>query len=215
MTDAKGRARGLVFVVRGAISFTVVSLAGFAVWAFAGGWFYRNVGEVGLYAVSSLVFVGLSGFLMHPLLLGANRMTRFYTMFVPAFLLYAVVWSACWFIFKAGAGEWLGSLLGCAVFTFVMGKMLTAKGGYWSAIAVLFSAHSAGYFLGGIAYASLRSPPEFLAALSRSQISLLAKMLWGLFYGVGFGAGIGFVFYRFQRSQVAFVTESSVVRAGE
>jgi hypothetical protein len=37
------------------------------------------------------------------------------------------------------------------------------------------------------------------AGLSKAQRSVLAELGWGLFYGVGFGLGIGFVFYNFQR----------------
>ena len=190
-------------IFRGAISFMVVSLAGFSVWAFAGGWFYRNVGEAGLYVATTVVFIGLAGILMHPLLLGPRRMARFYAAFVPAFLLYAVVWSVCWFALKTGDGEWLGSLLGSAAFAFVLGKMLKSTNGLLQVIAVMFAAHSAGYFLGGFAYASLRPPPEFLSGLSRSQLSLLAKMLWGFFYGLGFGVGIGYAFYIFQSKNAA------------
>jgi hypothetical protein len=136
--------------------------------------------------------------LMHSLLEGTNRIVRFYMIFVPAFLAYAVVWSACWFLLKFGAGEWLGSLLGCAAFAGVAGNMLKSKGGFAKVIVVLFLTHSAGYFLGGVAYGALRHPPEFLRGLSRAQIGLLSKMLWGFFYGLGFGAGIGYAFHQFQ-----------------
>jgi hypothetical protein len=185
-------------IIRGAISFTIVSLGGFAVWAFGGGWLGRNFGEGGLYAACAIVFVGLAGLLMHSLLEGTNRIARFYMIFVPAFLAYAVVWSACWFLLKFGAGEWLGSLLGCAAFAAVAGKMLKSRGGFAKVIMVLFLTHSAGYFFGGVAYGALRHPPEFLRGLSRAQIGLFAKMLWGFFYGLGFGAGIGYAFHRFQ-----------------
>jgi len=189
-------------IVRGTISFTIVSLAGFSVWAFAGGWFYKNVGEAGLYAACAIVFMGLAGLLMHPLLQGGNRLGRFYKAFIPAFFIYAVVWSVCWFALKFGPGEWLGSFLGCAAFALVLGKMLTSTQGLWKVVVVLFLAHSAGYFLGGIAYGAMRTPPEFLQGLSRGQRGLIAKMLWGLFYGLGFGAGIGYAFHQFQNRQI-------------
>lgn len=193
---------GSVFL--GTIAFTAVSLAGFSVWAFAGGWFYRNVGEAGLYAVTTVVFIGLAGLLMHPLLFGPNRLARFYAAFVPAFMAYAVVWCACWFALGFGDGEWLGSFLGCTAFAFVLGKMLGSTERILNVILLLFAAHSAGYFAGGIVYGALRDPPELLGGLSRQQFSLLARMLWGLFYGLGFGVGIGFAFHQFQiHKQVA------------
>jgi hypothetical protein len=197
-------------ILRGMISFTIVSLAGFSVWAFAGVWFYKNVGEAGLYAACAIVFVGLAGLLMHPLLRGSNRLPRFYAAFVPAFLVYAVVWSVCWFALKFGAGEWLGSFLGCAAFAFVLGKMLKSTRGFWKVMIALFLAHSSGYFLGGIAYGSMRTSPEFLRGFSRSQLGLLAKMLWGLFYGLGFGAGIGYAFHQFQTRDLAPPPSASV-----
>jgi len=46
--------------LRGAWSFALVSLAGFSIWAFAGRWFYRNVGEAGLYVAIAAVFLGMT-----------------------------------------------------------------------------------------------------------------------------------------------------------
>lgn len=198
MTTAQEKLSWPGFVGRGAISFTIVSLAGFAVWAFAGGWFYRNMGEVGLYAVSALVFIGVAGLVMPPLIVGPNRVRRFYGVFGPAFLLYAIVWSLCWFIFKGRLGEWMGSFFGSVVFALASARLLRSNHHLVVAVIVLFALHSAGYFLGGMAYMSQRNPPEFMQGLSRSQIGFIAKMLWGLLYGAGFGAGIGFVFYSFQ-----------------
>jgi hypothetical protein len=178
-------------IVRGAICFTIVSLAGFSVWAFAGGWFYANVGEAGLYAACTVVFTGLAGLLMNGLLRGPNRLRRFYVAFVPAFLAYALIWCVCWFLLKGGVGEWVGSLLGSAVFALVLGKMLGSTNGLVPAIVILFGAHSAGYFLGGMAYASVGHP-----------------LLWGFFYGIGFGTGIGYAFYRFQKHSGAPVSSA-------
>ena len=103
-------------IVRGTMGFTMVSVAGFAVWALAGKWFYAHVGEAGLYAVSFVVFLGLSGLLLHPLVNGPRPLLRFYKIFVPAFLAYALVWCGFWFALHYGAGEWLGSFFGCAAF---------------------------------------------------------------------------------------------------
>lgn len=183
----------------GMISFTLVSLGGFGVWAFAGGWFYKNVGEAGLYAVSALVFVALSGLLMHPLIQGKRRIPRFYAAFVPAFLVYAVVWSAAWFALKAGKGEWIGSIAGAAAFAIVLAAILKSWRGLLAAIVVLAVTHSAGYFAGGKFYGASRDMPAF-QNLSRSERGLVAKLGWGLFYGLGFGAGIGFAFWTLQRS---------------
>src|SRR6266699_1533787 len=79
--------------LRGMIGFTLVSLGGFAPWVLAGRWFYRNIGEAGLYAVCALVFIGLSGLLLHPLIIGPGSLVRFYKIFSLAFAAYAVSWT--------------------------------------------------------------------------------------------------------------------------
>lgn len=185
----------------GTLGFTGVSLAGFSVWAFAGRWFYATVGEAGLYAVTALVFVGLAGLLLHPLLGGSHRFKRFYGLFVPAFLLYSGVWSGAWFALGSGLGEWLGSLAGSAVFAgwicWRLGRLDAAR---W-AIPLFFVAHSAGYFLGGVVMYGLlnRENADLLPQLTRGQLGTIAKLSWGLLYGLGFGAGLGAVFHWAQR----------------
>ena len=72
-------------VLRGMIGFTLVSLGGFAPWVLAGRWFYRNLGEVGLYATCAIVFIGLSGLLLHRLIVGPGSLVRFYKIFSLAF----------------------------------------------------------------------------------------------------------------------------------
>jgi len=181
--------------------FTVVSLAGFSVWALAGRWFYTRVGEVGLYAATALVFVGLAGLLLHPLLGGVHRLARFYALFVPAFLAYAVVWSSAWFALGLGLGEWLGSLAGSLTFALWISWRLGSFAAAGRTGPLLFLTHSAGYFLGGILMAWLTRPEaaEVSPALSKAQIGTWAKMGWGLLYGMGFGTGLGAVFFFAQR----------------
>jgi hypothetical protein len=57
---------------------------------------------------------------------------------------------------------------------------------------VLFVGHSAGYFLGGPLH--YHSGPEY---------RLLGILGWGLLYGLGFGAGIGYAFQAFLRRSPA------------
>jgi hypothetical protein len=175
-------------ILLGMLTFTLVSLGGFAVWAFGGNWFYKNVGEGGLYAASALVFVALAGLLMHPLIDGPSRIARFYKAFLPAFLIYAVIWSAAWFLLKGRPGEWAGSIAGAFAFAFVLKIMLKAKSELFAAAVILAAAHSAGYFAGS----------DFYSA-QRKTAPLLAKLGWGACYGLGFGAGLGFAFSAFQR----------------
>jgi hypothetical protein len=186
-------------VLHGAIGFALVSLGGFSVWAFGGRWFYRNVGEVGLYVACAAVFIGLAGRFMSPLVDGPRPVSRFHKAFVPAFLAYAIVWSVCWFALHTGLGEWLGSLLGSVIFALVFGKMLGSTTGWVTVAMVLFVGHSAGYFLGSLFY-SAKSTLPFISELARRQIALIGQLGWGLLYGLGFGAGIGFALHRFQRA---------------
>jgi hypothetical protein len=184
--------------LRGALGFAAVSLGGFGVWAFAGRWLARRLGELGLYAACALVFVGLAGALLFPLVKGEQRLRRFCQAFVPAFLGYAAVWTLCWMALKFGAGEWLGSFAGTLAFAVILGKCLGSWRGLLKVALILFVGHSAGYFLGGIIYMKLAHPPVAIAGLNKSQVALLAKLIWGICYGLGFGAGIGFAFDTFQ-----------------
>ena len=61
---------------------------------------------------------------------------------------------------------------------------------------VIFVLHSAGYFLGGKSTQWLASSPH--GVLQGGHISALAKLCWGLLYGLGAGAGLGYAFFTFQ-----------------
>lgn len=187
-------------VARGSLGFAAVSVAGFAVWAFGGRWFYRYGGEAGLYAACALVFVALAGWLLHPLVRGPKRLGCFYRVFAPAFLAYAIAWSAAWFAFGFGLGEWLGSLAGSAAFALVAASLLGNRRRWLKGSGVLFVAHSAGYFLGGQLYGWSRTPAaaEILGGLSNGAIVTLGQLGWGLLYGLGFGAGLGYTFFDLQ-----------------
>ena len=195
-------------VLLGTFGFAAVSLGGFSVWAVAGRWFYQNVGEGGLYAACALVFVGLAGLLLRPLLSGPNRVWRFHRAFIPAFFAYAIVWSVCWFVLKFGKGEWLGSFLGCAAFGVVLRYFLGSKEPLSKVILVLFVAHSVGYFVGSFLYMS-KGVAQGLSGLGKAQAALILKLLWGLCYGLGFGAGIGYAFGAFQKAVAAPTSEST------
>lgn len=157
-------------VVRGSLGFGAVGVAAFAVWAFAG----RTFGsEALMYAAVAAVFLAGTGLLLHPL---AGSVRRFYGTFVPAFLAYAVVWSAVWFAGGKRLHEWAASAAGCAAFAAVLSWRSPSR--ILSLAAALFLAHSAGYFLGGDLYSAMGG-------------STAGKLLWGLCYGLGFGAGIG------------------------
>lgn len=174
-------------VSRGALGFALVGVASFAVWALGGRVFAPLGGEKAMYAGCTLVFLLLSGLLLHPLVQGQGSYGRFNRAFFPAFFLYALVWSVLWFALGFGLGEWLGSALGALVFVMMCACCL----GGWRAVpvatVVLFVTHSAGYFLGGELYYP-------------SDRGMVMKLVWGLCYGLGFGAGIGYAFWALQRA---------------
>ena len=80
-------------VVRGMIGFTLLSIAGFSPWPILDLWFRRG-SEMQLYTLCTAIFVGLSGPLLHRLIMGSGSLARFYKLFAVAFVAYAAVWIA-------------------------------------------------------------------------------------------------------------------------
>jgi hypothetical protein len=190
-------------VIRGSVGLGLVSLAAFSVWAFGGRWFQTNSGETGLFGACALVFVAFSGLLLHPLVKGPSSLLCFYRVFIPAFLAYAIVWCIAWFAFRFGVGEWLGSLLGSAAFVGVMSWRMRNTRGLIQTSLGLFALNSAGYFLGGKMMHWILGPAgsELFSGLSKSGLLVVAKLSWGLLYGFGFGAGIGYAFHAVQNNK--------------
>lgn len=183
-------------LLHGALGFAMVSIAAFSVWAFGAGFFRNLGGEFAMYGAIAAVFLLLSGVVLGPL---AGSTGRFYKAFLPAFLLYSVVWCVAWFGLKGRMGEWVGAAAGCLVFTLVSMKLLGSLRGWILAALSLFVLHTAGYFAGDWSMHRVWLAPENLADLTRAdraQAALIGKLSWGLFYGLGFGAGIGAVFHR-------------------
>ncbi|HTL57892.1 MAG TPA: hypothetical protein VL361_19545 [Candidatus Limnocylindrales bacterium] len=178
-----------------------MSVAGFAVWALAGSWFRLHGGEIGLYAASTVVFCALAGLLMHPLVNGPRPVERFYGVFLPAFLVYAVVWCSFWFLLRFGTGEWLGSLAGSFALVAVIGWRFANLRSVPKVSVAFFTAHSLGYFAGGKVMQFLTSPvgADVFNGLAKAQLGTVAKLSWGLLYGLGFGAGLGYAFFVFQK----------------
>lgn len=181
----------------GSLGFAAVSVLAFSVWALGGRWFHFPGGELTMYAVIAIVFLGLSGLVLGRLVHGERAVARFYGAFLPAFFAYAVLWCAAWFLVKGRTGEWVGSLAGSVVFAAVVHARLGSLKTCVLSGLIVFVTHSLGYFIGGEwMYGVL---DHGLAGLSKPQVALAAKLGWGLFYGLGFGAGIGAALDRAQR----------------
>jgi hypothetical protein len=173
-------------ISRGIVGFTVTSVAGFAPWALAGLRLHEAIGEAGLYAVCAIVFIGLSGLLLHRLIIGSGSLTRFYKLFGIAFGAYAVAWTVGWMWLGGRSGSLLGLLVGAGLMGWMLACAFDARSSAWKVIAVLFVGNALGYFGGEWLQgplASMRTHPT------------VDRLLWGVCYGVGFGTGLGLAFY--------------------
>lgn len=171
-------------LMRGIIGFIIVSVAGFVPWAVFGKVFKQIVGEAGMYAACAVVFIVLTGLLLHRLIIGPSSLSRFYKLFVLSFALYSVAWIAGWMLLRGHAGSLVGLLVG----TIIMGGIFAAAFDAWAGalkiILALFVLNSIGYFVGG---------PIEAALIEEHPVT--AKLLWGVTYGAGLGAGLGLAFF--------------------
>lgn len=188
-------------LVRGTVGFTVVSVAGFVPWAVFGRWLGRHVGEAGMYAVCALVFIGLSGPLLHRLILGPGSLGRFNQLFALSFTAYSVAWIAGWMAFRGHLGSVAGLFSGTAVMGWMLCTAFEARRELVRVVGALFVLNSAGYFLGGVVEGWLIR-----------QHALTAMLSWGVGYGLGLGAGLGLAFHFCQgraRALLAAAKESA------
>ena len=163
----------------GTLGFAACSVAAYAPWAFGHRWFAAHGGDALLYPVIAALYLVLPAFVLHPL---AGGRTRFAAVFLPSFLAYAAAWCGAYFLLKGRTAEGAASAAGAAAFTWTACAIRRKFPAFPLACLVFFAAHSAGYFAGAEAYARLRGSAGMLA--------------WGLFHGLGMGAGIGWTFRR-------------------
>ncbi len=182
-------------VLRGIIGFTLVSVAGFAPWPIIDRWF-PWMGETGLYGVSTAVFIGLSGPLMHRLIIGPGSLARFCKLFALAFAAYVIVWAAFWIWLRSEVGEIAGLLGGTAAMGAIFAFAFDAQRAVMKIIAALFVLNAAGYRAGG-----------WFEGKLVIEHRLTAIFLWGICYGIGFGAGLGMAFHFCQARARAAIAE--------
>ena len=168
-------------LLTGSLGFTGASLIVFATVAFAERWMYRNLGLAGAYLAWTLLFIALGAGLLSPLVIGPGRLRRFSLLFAVAFLLYAVGWVGAYFSLRGTAGEWVGSLAGSLLMALVIAAGFGALYTFPRLFVVLLLANSVGYFLGA-----------WLNSTIRGRAGMI---LWGVAYGLGLGAGIGWSLY--------------------
>src|SRR6185295_6589535 len=161
----------------GAIGFALVSLCVFATVAFAERWMYRNLGVVGSYVAWTVLSVALSGAVFGSLVVGRWRLPRFYLLWALAFFIYAAAWMLAYFSLGRTSGEVVGSVVGSVLMAVVLAVGFNALRSVRNVLIVIFVANALGYFLGAAIFDSLRSDAGML--------------LFGVIYGLFFGAGIG------------------------
>src|SRR5829696_1735985 len=164
-------------IATGAIGFGVVSLCVFATVAFAERWMYQNLGLFGSCLTWTVLFILLSGAVVGSLVAGRWRLPRFYLLWAVAFFAYAAMWIIAYFSLGHTSGELAGALAGSVLMAVVVAVGFRSLGSITKLSAILFVSNSLGYFLGAALFDALRGPTGML--------------LFGVVYGVFFGAGIG------------------------
>lgn len=165
-------------IATGAMGFALVSLCVFATVAFAEGWMYRNLGLIGSYLAWIVLFIVLSGAVFGSLVVvGRWRLPRFYPLWAIAFFAYAVAWMIAYFSLGRTAGEVVGSLVGSILMALVLAVGFGSLRSTVKLSAVLFVSNFLGYFSGASLFDSITHPTGML--------------LFGVVYGLFFGAGIG------------------------
>jgi|SRR5829696_3908967 len=175
-------------IATGAIGFGLVSLCVFATVAFAEGWMYRNLGLIGSYLAWIVLFIVLSGAVFGSLIVvGRWCLPRFYPLWAVAFFAYAAAWMIAYFSLGRAAGEVVGSLAGSILMALVLAAGFDSLRSTVKLSAVLFVSNFLGYFLGAALFDSITHPTGML--------------LFGIVYGLFFGAGIGAALQLVQRQR--------------
>ena len=178
MSEDRTKLLGLTrSIATGAIGFALVSLCVFATVAFAERWMYQNLGLVGAYLAWTVLFIVLSGAVFGSLVIVRWRLPRFYLLWALAFFAYAAAWMLAYFNVPRTAGELIGAIAGSILMAVVLALGFGSLRSIVKLSAVLFVSNSLGYFLGAALFQSLNAPTGML--------------LFGVVYGLFFGAGIG------------------------
>jgi hypothetical protein len=164
-------------IATGAIGFGLVSLCVFATVAFAERWMYQTLGLTGAYLVWTVLFIVLSGAVFGSLVVTRWRLPKFFLLWGLAFFAYAVAWVIAYFILRNTIGELVGSLAGSILMAVVFAAGFGSLSSTVKLSAVLFVSNALGYFIG--------------SALNDAFRAELGMLLWGVAYGLFFGAGIG------------------------
>ena len=178
------------------LGFLGASLLVYGTVAFAERWMYANLGVGLAYAVWAALFIAAGGAALSRVVIGPDRLGRFYLLFTLAFFLYAAGWVVAYFLLRNAWGELLGSLVGTLLIAVVFAWGFGAWNRFPKIWLILFASHTAGYFLG-----------SFLNYIIGDKTGM---MLWGASYGWLFGLGLGYALYAAQRQ-----TRNALIELGE
>lgn len=187
----------------GGVGFGLVGLAAFGVWSFGGKSLTPAIGEPGLYALCALVFIGLAGMVFGQVVIGPGGTPRIYALFTVSFLAYATVWCAAWFSLRGSlTAEVTGAIAGSVAMAGLLAWGFGASRQFLRVALALIALNALGYFLGEIWWRWLpgEGGAQLLGSLfNRPQRILLSQLGWGLIFGAGFGAGIGYALFLCQQ----------------
>jgi hypothetical protein len=173
-------------ILRGVLGFTVLSVAGFLPWVAGLG---KRIGTPGMYAACAAVFIGLSGPLLHRLIVGPGSLSRFYKLFGLGFALYAAAWVGAYMGLRGHLGSIFGLFAGTALMGGLFAVAFDERRAALPSILALFVLNVAGYYLGwGVESAVVKTSLP------------TAMLLYGVCYGAGLGAGLGLAFHFCQKT---------------
>lgn len=175
-------------IATGAIGFAVVSLCVFATVAFGERWLYRTLGVYGAYGAWTVLFIVLSGLVFGSLVHGRWRLPRFYLLWTVAFFAYAIAWMIAYFVLGRTTGELVGSLAGSVLMALVLAAGFRSLRSIVKLSLVICIGNALGYFLG--------------AAIFNANPTQTGMLLFGVVYGLFFGAAIGAVLHLLERDSV-------------
>ncbi|MAS96592.1 MAG: hypothetical protein CMO55_25665 [Verrucomicrobiales bacterium] len=171
--------------------FTVTSVLSFSIWAWGGKYFPS---EVLLYSACAVVFLLFGGISLLPGsgISSFRKQATFSLRFAIGFISFSVLWIVFWFAFRNTFGEVLGSWLGILAMLLIFKPTPRRALPLIISTSIVFSWYTVGYYLGEMLYYSLQgkgtTPVEL--ALSNRSIVLVARLAWGVCFGLGMGTGL-------------------------
>jgi len=142
---------------------------------------YRQLGLAGAYVAWIALFILLGGSALGPLVSGRWRLPRFYLLFGVAFFAYGVGWFAAYVLSPGLVGESLGLLAGSILMGLVLAFGFRVMRRTLTLSLIILAANLIGYFCG--------------SSLNNALHGRTGMLVWGIIYGLCFGAGLGAVLH--------------------